>query len=106
MNVLQVTIQWKVSNVDTVQALCDTFDVIPIPPDPVNNVSITFQEAFPQGNQHFVTLRYTWTPPSFEGEGVTGYQVWLEETPAPQTISQRLQQLAADCSSANTQAGF
>ena len=88
------------------QIECETFDVAPIPPDVVEDVSVTFGQAFPRGGQYFVTLQYTWTQPAFKGEGVTGYQVWLnEESLAPETIQPRLE-LSPNSSSGETQAPF
>ena len=59
-------------------------------------------QAFPQSDtpsesgsfeQIFITLRYTWTAPEFEGEGITGYKAWLDRMPAPENPTGSLQQI-------------
>ena len=96
----------NVGDLSSVQIICETSNVAPIPPDVVEDVSVTFGQAFPRGGQYFVTLQYTWTQPAFQGEGVTGYQVWLdEESPAPETIQPRLE-LSPNSSSGEIQASF
>ena len=80
---------------------CLTYDVRPIAPDPVENLEITFQQAIPQSDRPgsgtidrvFITLRYTWTAPEFVGEGITGYQAWLDEVPGPNDQTGNLQQI-------------
>jgi hypothetical protein len=51
-------------------------------------------QAFPQSDtpdpsgsfkRVFITLRYTWTAPDFQGEGITGYQARLSREPAPES---------------------
>ena len=74
-----------------IQHTCLIYDVRPIPPDRVENLTITGQEAIPQSdssdppsetiNRVFITLWYTWRAPRFVGEGITGYQAWLGRTP-------------------------
>ena len=80
-----------------IMATCLIYDVTPIPPDPVENIAITFQQVFPQSDNSgsidqqggsnidrvFITLRYTWRAPDFQGEGITGYQAWLSKEPPP-----------------------
>ena len=101
-----MSIRWVLSSLPAISASCNVFNVGPIPPDPVGDVVITFGEAFPQDDRYFITLRYNWTAPSFQGEGITGYEVWLQREPAPQTTEINLQQLAAGSRSAETQANF
>ena len=81
---------------------CQTYDVRPIAPDPVEDLTVTFMQAFPQSDtpspsgsfeRLFITLRYTWTAPEFEGEGITGYQARLERAPAPEKPTGSLQQI-------------
>ena len=107
---VQMSVQWNTvfQRPSAVQALCTTFNVHPIPPDSVENIVLTFTEAFPKDPQYIVTLRYNWTAPDFPGEGIIGYQAWLEKDPAPTEVEsgKRLQQLGANERSAQTQAGF
>lgn len=69
----------------TISATCQVYDVTPIPPDPVENIVITFQQVISeqQIGRTFITLHYTWRAPDFQGEGINGYQVWLNREPAP-----------------------
>ena len=103
-------VQWNIvfQRVRSVEAACTTFNVRPIPPGSVENIVLTFTEAFPKEPRYIVTLRYNWTAPDFPGEGITGYQAWLEKDPAPTEVEsgKRLQQLGANKRSAETQAGF
>ena len=98
--------QWRDTGLTAVQALCDIFTVVPIPPDPVENVVITFNEAFPQNDRYFVTVRYNWTAPTFQGEGITGYEVWLQRELASPNTERNLQQLGAESRAAETRDGF
>ena len=59
-------------------------------------------QAFPQSDtpsssgsfeRIFITLRYTWTIPEFKGEGITGYEAWLDRAPAPENPTGSLQQI-------------
>ena len=86
-----------------IQKTCQTYDVRPIAPDPVENLTITFKQAFPQSetldpeggfDRVFITLRYTWTAPEFEGEGITGYEAWLDRQPAPENPTGSLHEIA------------
>ena len=92
--------------------MCDIFDVTPIPPDQVNNVEITVQEVVPQTDNSgkidgvLVTLRYMWMPPEFQGEGITGYQTWLEMRPAPNDPGERLYLILSNATSNEIQATF
>ena len=108
--IVQMSVRWKPSSqtLPRVQEICNVFDVTPIPPDPVEIINFTLREAFPQGRQYFVTLRYNWTAPIFPGEGITSYEVWLEREPAPMVTesSSRFQQLGANNRSAETRDGF
>ena len=100
------------------QVSCDINDVAAIPPDPVDNVQITFQQVIPQSDESamdatdritrviIVTLRYTWTAPQFPGEGITRYQAWLERRPAPRGQSQNLHLIRRDATSDELQATF
>ena len=81
---------------------CQVYDVPPIAPDPVQDLTVTFMQAFPQSDtpsslgsfeRIFITLHYTWTAPEFKGEGITGYQAWLERAPAPEKPTGSLQQI-------------
>ena len=80
-----------------ISALCIVHYVAPIPPDPVKNLVITFQQVLPltndpasvhqQGGRRMidrlvVTLRYKWSAPDFQGEGISGYQALLSRQPA------------------------
>ena len=86
-----------------IQVHCQTYDVQPIAPDPVENLTITFQQAIPQSDtpndesgrfeRIFITLRYTWTPPEFVGEGITGYQAWLDTVPGPDDQTGNIRQI-------------
>ena len=83
-----------------ISATCLVYDVTPIPPDPVENLAITFQQVIPEiddttsssvNQQHgsrinrlVITLQYTWSAPDFQGEGITGYQSRLSLEPAPE----------------------
>ena len=100
--ILQVHFEW-INSLPTsppaIAVTCLVYDVTPIPPDPVENVAITFQEVLPQSdnpgsiNQQgvsniervVITLRYTWRAPDFHGEGIAGYQAWLSKEPAPES---------------------
>jgi hypothetical protein len=64
-------------------------------------------QAFPQSDtpdpsgsfeRVFITLRYTWTAPEFEGEGITGYQAWLDKAPAPENPTGSLQEIGVTTS--------
>ena len=84
-----------------ISATCLVYDVTPIPPDPVENIAITFQQVIPQTdnpastsenqqsgsriNRLVITLRYMWSAPDFQGEGITGYQSRLSLEPAPES---------------------
>ena len=81
---------------------CNVYDVTPIPPDPVENVEVTFQQVFIRDEQIVVTLRYSWTAPAFLGEGITGYQVWLDRLPAPDDPEEPLQELGVGNTMAET----
>jgi hypothetical protein len=101
---LQVRLVWNSSLPVVPPAIfvtCLVYDVTPIPPDPVENVAITFQQVIPQTdhpastsvNQQdgtnridrlVITLRYSWSAPDFQGEGITGYQARLSREPAPE----------------------
>ena len=99
--------EWNASlpvSPSAIRLTCRTFDTRPIAPDPVENLTITFQQAIPQSDSFgtdplgridrvFITLRYTWTPPEFVGEGITGYQAWLDTVPAPDDRTGNLQQI-------------
>ena len=91
-----------------IQLTCRTFDTRPIAPDPVENLTITFQQAIPQSDTSdqsgtfdriFITLRYTWTAPEFVGEGITGYQSWLDTVPGPDDQTGNLQQIGLNTTS-------
>ena len=86
-----------------IQVSCDIYDVAPIPPDQVENVILAFRDIV---HQVFVSLRYNWTAPDFPGEGITGYQVWLEKEPAPNNQTRGLQLVRPDSRNAETQAVF
>ena len=77
------------------QVSCDVYDVTPIPPDPVENVEVTFQQALIRNEKVVVTLQYSWSAPVFRGEGITGYQIWLEREPAPADPEGPLQEVGA-----------
>ena len=105
---LQVNLEWTVDLPMTppaISATCVVYDVTPIPPDPVENVVITFQHILPltndlvsvhqQGGRRMidrlvVILRYTWSAPDFQGEGISGYQALLSRQPASDEGSVRL----------------
>ena len=100
----QVKVQWETLPRDPppISLSCQTYDVRPIAPDPVENLIITFQQAVPQSdvpnlsgmfNRIFITLNYTWTAPMFKGEGITGYEAWLNKEPAPENPTGILQQI-------------
>ena len=103
----QIQVQWDSSfsgslSPRDVSLSCQTYDVRPIAPDPVENLTITFQQAFPQSdmpdlsgrfNRIFIRLDYTWIAPTFEGEGITGYEAWLDKEPAPENPTGSLQQI-------------
>ena len=86
-----------------INLMCNTYDVRPIAPDRVENLTITFQRAIPQSDtpndlsgrfdRIFITLRYTWTPPEFVGEGITGYQAWLDRVPGPDDRTGNIHQI-------------
>ena len=106
---MQVSVQWKpvFQRIPTVQVSCEIFSVTPVAPDPVENFSLTFVETILQKSQYFVTLQYNWTSPTFGGEGISGFQVWLEREPAPAMIDAgRLQEVGANNQSAETRALF
>ena len=96
---------------------CDISDVAPIPPDLVENVVITFQQAIPQldgsmvdatgqFNEVVVTLRYMWSPPEFQGEGISGYQAWLERMSASDDVTQNLHLIGSSATSDELQVTF
>ena len=92
--------EWTVDlpmRLPAISATCVVYDVTPIPPDPIENVAITFQQVLPLTNDPgsvdqpsgrimidrlVVTLRYSWSAPNFHGEGITGYQARLSREPA------------------------
>lgn len=93
---VQVEVIWNSRlprNPPFISASCIVYDVRPVPPDPVKNVRITFQQIIPQTatdqqggriSQFVITLRYTWRRPDFQGEGIAGYQAWLSRDIAPE----------------------
>ena len=53
-----------------------------IPPDPVSNVEINFNNSRAGASidfGSFLTLEFSWSPPEFLGSGLQSYQIWLEE---------------------------
>lgn len=88
--ILQVGLLWDrlPRQPPAISASCLVYDVTPIPPDPVKDATITFQQVVLERDHHgidrtIITLRYTWSAPTFKGEGITGYQAWLSMEPAP-----------------------
>ena len=112
---LQAAVRYTQFGLPTISALCHIDDVGPIPPDPVSDVKITFLQVVPQTNGSLngqvsrvvVTLRYNWSTPAFQGEGITGYEVWLERRPAPDgQLTQLLHLLGPQATDDELQAMF
>ena len=106
---MQVSVRWKAffQRIPRVQVFCNIFSVTPVAPDPVENVVLTFVETITENSQLIVTLRYSWTSPTFPGEGITGFQIWLGREPAPATLAEeKLQEAGASEHSAETRAVF
>ena len=107
----QVSVQWNATlpvSPPPILLTCRTFDTRPIAPDPVENLTITFQQAIPQSDtpnqpgtfdRIFITLHYTWTAPEFVGEGIAGYQSWLDTVPGPDDQTGNLQQIRRNTTS-------
>ena len=102
-----MALEWRSTprNPPAIRVTCNTYDVRPIAPDSVENLTITFQRAIPQSDtpndpsgrfdRIFITLRYTWTRPDFQGEGITGYQAWLDRVPGPDDRTGIIHQIGA-----------
>ena len=106
---MQVSVRWKAffQRIPQVQAFCNIFSVTPVALDPVENVVLTFVETILQKSQYFVTLQCNWTAPTFQGEGISGFQVWLDREPAPATVAEgSLQEVGANSQSVESQALF
>ena len=74
--------------VELIQHTCLIYDVQPIPPDRVENVTMT--EVVPRNVSSrrnpdkiglvSIKIWYTWSAPRFVGEGITGYEIEVRRT--------------------------
>ena len=106
---MQVAVRWKAffQVIPTVQVFCEIFSVTPVAPGPVENVVLTSMETILQKSQYFVALQYNWTAPTFQGEGITGFQIWLGREPASATVAEgSLQEVGVNSRSMESQALF
>ena len=68
---------------------CQLRNVGPLPPDPVTNLQLLSarKQFTPDRRSVVVTVQFNWTAPEFTGEGIVGYQVWLDRMPAPDDVT-------------------
>ena len=68
---------------------CQLRNVGLFPPDPVTNLQLLLarKQVTPDRRSVVVTVQFNWTAPEFTGEGIVGYQVWLDRMPAPDNVT-------------------
>ena len=93
-----IQLQLRSSFPSPVGRSCEVRNVGPFPPDPVTDLQlVSISQQFSLDSKFVtVTIQFNWTSPEFAGEGIVGYQVWLDRLPATDDVTRNITHGALD----------